>query len=89
MPAFMDATCPKCSKRIGWAGEMKDRPPCPRCGHQLSPEKMEADAAEVERFKQYLRERKQKKDDGIVGPQNPVLDVLEQRILGEQTEDLG
>ena len=50
---------------------------------------MEADAAEVERFKQYLRERKQKKDDGIVGPQNPVLDVLEQRILGEQTEDLG
>jgi len=31
MKAFYDATCEKCGKRIGWFGELKDRPPCPKC----------------------------------------------------------
>jgi hypothetical protein len=41
---FFDATC-KCGKRIGWSGEYKDRPPCPKCGApapELDPEEERA-----------------------------------------------
>lgn len=45
MPAMMDATCPKCNRRVGWAGEVTDRPPCHRCGHQVTRQELEADRA--------------------------------------------
>lgn len=30
--SFIDATCLKCGKRIGWQGTLLDRPSCPKCG---------------------------------------------------------
>ena len=35
---FFDTTCPKCQKRFGWHGKITDRPLCPRCGHNTTPE---------------------------------------------------
>lgn len=46
MTAMIDATCPKCRRRIGWCGTMSNRPACPRCGHR--PPQPELDAAEAE-----------------------------------------
>jgi predicted amidophosphoribosyltransferase len=40
--AFIDARCRKCGADIGWFGKMSDRPPCHKCGHQLSPEELKA-----------------------------------------------
>jgi len=34
MPGFFDATCPACGGRVGWHGEISDRPACPACGHR-------------------------------------------------------
>jgi uncharacterized protein (DUF983 family) len=42
--AFNDATCPRCGRKIRWTGDLKDRPACPGCGHQIS----QKDADEVE-----------------------------------------
>lgn len=40
MVAFIDATCPHCSKRFGWQGELTDPPPaCPGCGKDIRAEK--------------------------------------------------
>lgn len=49
MNAMMDGRCPKCSKRFGWRGKVTERPPCPRCGHQLPREQLEKDQATLER----------------------------------------
>ena len=40
--AFMDASCPECHTHIGWLGSLSDKPPCPNCGHQDSPEALDA-----------------------------------------------
>lgn len=32
---LLDVTCRKCRKRFGWRGELRDRPPCPKCGDVL------------------------------------------------------
>jgi PHP family Zn ribbon phosphoesterase len=34
---FFDASCPKCKRRYGWSGTVKDRPPCPKCGYRVPP----------------------------------------------------
>ena len=34
MKGNFDATCINCGKRFGWFGELKDKPPCPKCGHK-------------------------------------------------------
>lgn len=52
MSAFNDATCPQCRKRFGWHGEMKECPPCPKCGHQV-------DLAELERTEKLLEKARQ------------------------------
>ena len=44
-PAMIDVSCPKCGRKFGWFGTMKDRPPCPRCQHQLP--QAELDEAEL------------------------------------------
>lgn len=36
MTGFNDAVCSNCHERFGWQGELKDRPPCPKCGHKVS-----------------------------------------------------
>lgn len=56
MKGMMDATCPKCRKRIGWFGEVTDRPPCPRCGHQIPLKDLEADQKKLERVFKEMEE---------------------------------
>lgn len=68
MPAFVDGTCPKCQMRFGWSGDMIDRPPCPKCGHQLPREELlavdkELQAAEDEIIAFHERRRAKKLKD--------------------------
>ena len=48
--AMSDVSCPKCRKRFGWRGDLKDRPPCPRCGHQVDAAVLAADQACLDEF---------------------------------------
>jgi hypothetical protein len=42
-----DANCFKCKAHIGWVGDLiASRPPCPKCGYQLTNEELEV-AGEV------------------------------------------
>lgn len=34
MPALNDGRCAKCNTRMGWPGELRDKPACPKCGHK-------------------------------------------------------
>jgi len=61
MGAMNDASCPKCKKRFGWSGDLKDCPPCPRCGHQIPPEEWTSVKAEMDKFRDSLIERKKKR----------------------------
>jgi PHP family Zn ribbon phosphoesterase len=63
MPGFYYATCPKCKKRFGWTGEFFDRPFCPNCGYSIPKQELLDDQKELEDFKKYLIERKEKKND--------------------------
>lgn len=58
MSAFNDGQCPKCGKRFGWTGKVSDRPPCPKCGHQLPKEELEAADKQMEDFEKFLIARK-------------------------------
>lgn len=53
--SMFDAQCPKCRKRFGWSGEVRDRPPCPRCGHEIPAAELEADAAKIEEMFALMR----------------------------------
>lgn len=53
--AFMDATCEKCGRRIGWFGNMVDRPPCERCGHLPEREALEDADAQLEAIRAEMR----------------------------------
>lgn len=59
MPAFYDATCTKCKRRFGWSGELKNKPPCPKCGHhdKITQADLE-DEAYMEEFLQELIKKK-------------------------------
>lgn len=46
MPSMIDARCERCGRRYGWCGEMRDQPPCPKCGHR--PEQAALDAAQAQ-----------------------------------------
>lgn len=52
--AFIDATCPKCRKRIGWYGRIVDHPTCPRCGHRPDQANLERTQAEADKFTELL-----------------------------------
>ena len=56
MPAFNDARCPKCQRKLGWTGELKDCPPCPTCGHQIPPESWDDTEKEMEAARKKLLE---------------------------------
>ena len=47
--SFIDATCPKCSKRFGWTGNLVDKPPCPKCGWKDDPEKLKKIQEEMQK----------------------------------------
>lgn len=55
-PAFIDVSCPKCHKKFGWFGLVTDRPPCPRCNHQIDSAALEKDQAEIDNFRELLAE---------------------------------
>jgi endogenous inhibitor of DNA gyrase (YacG/DUF329 family) len=59
--AFNDSHCPKCNKKISWVGDLKDRPPCPQCGHQVPLEELKRDEEEMRAFENALLEKKRKK----------------------------
>lgn len=44
---FFDAICPVCGKRYGWCGRLIDRPACPRCEHNISPQELESDEQQI------------------------------------------
>jgi len=52
MPSMIDASCPKCGRRFGWCGELRDKPPCPRCGHRDDPAELAAAQAKMDRLKE-------------------------------------
>lgn len=41
MPGCNDFNCPKCGAKISWFGEVKDAPPCRRCGERIPAEELE------------------------------------------------
>lgn len=51
-----DATCPKCGKRFGWAGEVVDRPPCPNCSHTIPLEILRSDQKMLDEVRKMLLE---------------------------------
>ena len=54
MTAMLDARCPNCNRRMGWQGRFIDRPPCPKCGHQLPQAELAATDLEFERIEAEL-----------------------------------
>lgn len=56
MSGMFDAQC-KCGKRFGWAGSVKDRPPCPRCGYRPDQADLEATDKAMEEMRQLLASR--------------------------------
>jgi endogenous inhibitor of DNA gyrase (YacG/DUF329 family) len=61
LASFNDARCPKCNKRVGWLGDLKDRPPCPQCGHQIPLEELERAEEEMRAAEEKLLDEKGKK----------------------------
>lgn len=59
--AFNDATCPKCGKKISWIGSLANRPPCPRCGHQIPLEDLQRDEEEIRAAMESILEAKKGK----------------------------
>lgn len=62
MSAFMDATCPKCKKKIGWFGDVTDRPACPKCGHAYSRHQLEQDQRQMDKIKEEMFGKKEDAD---------------------------
>lgn len=52
--SMCDARCRRCGRRIGWAGEPRDQPACPRCGTPPDAAAIAADQAEIDRFRELL-----------------------------------
>jgi ribosome-binding protein aMBF1 (putative translation factor) len=51
---FYDATCRRCKNKIGWTGELINRPSCPRCGDRPTDEQLLSDSGMVEEFSNLL-----------------------------------
>ena len=41
MEACNDFKCKKCGTRISWFGELKNAPPCPKCGTKIPADELE------------------------------------------------
>lgn len=61
MTGMIDVVCPKCCRRYGWVGKLKDRPKCPRCGHYIPAADLTEDSEALREFKEFLAKRKDKK----------------------------
>jgi ribosome-binding protein aMBF1 (putative translation factor) len=57
--AFIDVSCPKCRRKFGWFGTMTERPPCPRCGHEIDKASLAHDQAKIDEFRTLLAERRE------------------------------
>lgn len=58
--AFMDATCKKCGKRIGWFGRAVNMPTCPRCGAEPDRAALERDQTIMDDFRDLLEELRER-----------------------------
>lgn len=45
---YWDATCPHCHHRIGWRGQLTQRPACPECGHAVPANVLEREQAHIQ-----------------------------------------
>lgn len=61
--SFNDARCPKCDKKISWTGDLKDRPPCPQCGHQIPLEELERAEKEMQEFRDSILGEEEDEED--------------------------
>jgi DNA-binding XRE family transcriptional regulator len=59
MTMMIDASCPKCRRRFGWAGTMATMPACPGCGYRPPQSELDANAAEMDAFRELLKTRPQ------------------------------
>lgn len=62
MPAHNRVSCPKCGRRFGFFGELKECPPCPGCKHQIPLDSWEHDEKIMREAEQSLIDRKRNKD---------------------------
>lgn len=65
MAAFLDATCPKCRNRFGWMATtdtLMERPPCPKCGHQIPADVLKRDSESLLEMREELIRRRMLKD---------------------------
>jgi ribosome-binding protein aMBF1 (putative translation factor) len=53
MSMCIDVQC-RCGIRFGWAGTMRNRPPCPSCGDRPTQEKLDAMADQMEADRKLL-----------------------------------
>jgi ribosome-binding protein aMBF1 (putative translation factor) len=58
--AMIDVSCPKCRRRFGWYGRFVDRPPCPRCDHQIKPADLERAQDQMNHARDLFRELREK-----------------------------
>lgn len=62
MFAMLDARCGKCNARIGWAGDLRNRPACHKCGHRPPQTELDAEQIKMDSFSDLLEQRA--KDSG-------------------------
>lgn len=71
MEACNDFKCKKCGTRISWFGELKNAPPCPKCGTKIPADELEylqfvvdviaaTPEAKIASFEEWKRTGKQK-----------------------------
>jgi len=66
MPAFNDATCPKCGTRISWVGRLIDKPACsnPKCDYKPDFEKLRQIEEQFEKDMEKLDKEYKEKERG-------------------------
>lgn len=72
MPAFMDTRCEKCGARIGWMGELTDRPKCSKCAYRPSNEKLQEDQKYLDEMEQTLIDKANKRKEQARAASNPL-----------------
>lgn len=86
MSAFNDASCPKCSKRFGWRGQLTDRPACPGCGHRIPQEQLEAEQLELDRVEQQMLAEMIRDRESGAGDRQRLVDAADPERLKRRLE---
>lgn len=65
MSCFLDATCPKCRKHIGWVGTMANKPACSGCGFREPQAELDQAEGKIQEYlaKARAKRRKQRDDE--------------------------